>query len=184
MNYVHPDHLGTPRAVTRASDNALVWRWDNAEPFGDSAANEDPSGRGVFAFNLRFPGQYFDGGRNYRLHLPPHIPAKDFWSMIVHDPQTRSMLQTDQRFPSVSSQKPDLVVNPDSSVDLYFGPEPPVGKETNWLQTIPGKGWYAGLRLYGPLAPWFDKSWRPGELEEIPGARTRDLEQEAVGTHA
>ena len=58
--YVHPDHLGTPRAVTRPSDNALVWKWDNTEPFGNSLPNENPSGLGVFAYNLRFPGQYFD----------------------------------------------------------------------------------------------------------------------------
>jgi RHS repeat-associated protein len=58
--YVHPDHLGTPRAITRASDNQFVWKWDNTEPFGNSAPNENPSGLGAFAFNLRFPGQYFD----------------------------------------------------------------------------------------------------------------------------
>jgi hypothetical protein len=112
-------------------------------------------------------GKYLDGGKSYRLHLPPNIPAKDFWSVVVHDPQTRSMLQTDQRFPSLSSQKVDLLVNSDSSVDVYFGPEPLPGKEANWVQTIPGKGWYVGLRLYGPLEPWFDQSWRPGEIELV-----------------
>ncbi len=112
-------------------------------------------------------GHCLDGGRTYWLHLPPNIPAKDFWSVIVHDPQTRSMLQTDQRFPSISSQTAGLQVNPDSSVDVYFGPEPPPGKEANWVQTIPGKGWWVGLRLYGPLEPWFDQSWRPGEIERI-----------------
>jgi hypothetical protein len=112
-------------------------------------------------------GRYLDGGETYRLRLPPNIPAKDFWSVIVHDPQTRSMLQTDQRFPSLSSQTEGLVVNSDGSVDLYFGPEPPSGKDANWIQTIPGKGWYVGLRLYGPLASWFDKTWRPGEIERV-----------------
>jgi len=112
-------------------------------------------------------GRYLDGGKTYRLHLPPNIPVKDFWSVLVYDPQTRSMLQTDQRFPSVSSQKEDLVVNPDTSVDIYFGPEPPPGKEANWVQTIPGKGWFIMLRLYGPLEPWFDKTWRPGEIELV-----------------
>ena len=112
-------------------------------------------------------GRYLDGGRSYRLHLPPNVPVKDFWSLLVYDPQTRSMLQTDQRFPSVSSQKADLVVNPDSSVDVHFGPTPPAGKEANWVQTIPGKGWYVTLRLYGPLEPWFDKTWRPGEIELV-----------------
>jgi len=112
-------------------------------------------------------GHYLDGGKTYRLHLPPNIPMKDFWSVVVYDTQTRSMLQTDQRFPSLSSQKKDLFVNPDSSVDVYFGPEPPVGKESNWIQTIPGKGWCTYLRLYGPLEPWFDQTWRPGEIERV-----------------
>ena len=112
-------------------------------------------------------GDYLDGGKTYRLHLPAGIPAKDFWSVIAYDPQTRSMLQTDQRFPSLSSQKEGIHVNPDTSVDVYFGPEPPPGKEANWVQTIPGKGWWVGLRLYGPLEPWFDKTWRPGEIEMV-----------------
>ena len=112
-------------------------------------------------------GRYLDGGTTYTLHLPPNIPAKDFWSLLVYDPQTRSMLQTDQRFPSLSSQKTDLVVNADSSVDAYFGPEPPAGHGSNWIQTIPGKGWFAFFRLYGPLEPWFDKTWRPGEIEIV-----------------
>jgi len=112
-------------------------------------------------------GRYLDGGKTYRLHLPPEIPAKDFWSVLVYDPQTRSMLQTDQRFPSISSQKQGIVVNPDTSVDVWFGPEPPAGKEPNWIQTIPGKGWFVFLRLYGPLEPWFDKTWRPGEIEQV-----------------
>jgi hypothetical protein len=112
-------------------------------------------------------GQHLDGAKTYRLHLPPNIPAKDFWSLLVYDSQTRSMLQTDQRFPSTGSQIKDLSVNPDTSVDVYFGPEPPPGKEANWIQTIPGKGWFVALRLYGPLEPWFDQTWRPGEIEMV-----------------
>ena len=77
------------------------------------------------------------------------------------------MLQTDQQFPSLSSQKPDIAVNPDGSVDVYFGPEAPAGQEANWIQTIPGKGWFVALRLYGPLEPWFDKTWRPGEIQIV-----------------
>ena len=122
-------------------------------------------------------GRYLDGGKTYRLHLPMGIPARDFWSLVVYDPQTRSMLQTDQQFPSIGSQKRGLLVNPDTSVDVYFGPEPPSGEEANWIQTLPGKGWFVALRLYGPLEPWFDKTWRPGEIEEIGlGTRTREVE--------
>jgi hypothetical protein len=110
-------------------------------------------------------GQYLDGGKRYRLHLPPNIPVTNFWSVVVYDPQTRGLLQTDQQFPSISSLKKGVIINPDNSVDAWFGPEPPPGKEANWIQTIPGKGWWVSLRLYGPLDPWFDKTWRPGEIE-------------------
>jgi hypothetical protein len=112
-------------------------------------------------------GDPFDGAKTYRLRLPPNIPVKDFWSVIVYDNQTRSMLQTDQRFPSVSSQDKDIKINEDGSVDVWFGPEAPAGLEHNWVQTIPGKGWFMILRLYGPLEPWFDQTWRPGEIEPV-----------------
>ena len=112
-------------------------------------------------------GSYLDGAKDYRLHLPPDVPAKDFWSVVVYDPQTRSELQTGQRFPSKNNATDGVAANPDGSVDLYFGPQPPKGFEANWIQTIPGKGWFSLLRLYGPLEPWFDKTWRPGEFELV-----------------
>ncbi len=112
-------------------------------------------------------GQYLDGGKTYRLHLPPDIPVGEFWAVTVYDPQTRSMLQTDQPLPEVSSKMSHTVINADTSADVWFGPEPVPGHEGNWIQTVPGKGWFAFLRLYGPLEPWFDKTWRPGEIEPL-----------------
>jgi len=110
-------------------------------------------------------GNYLDGSKTYKLNIPKDVPAKDFWSVVVYDPQTRSELQTSQNFPSRNNKRDKLLENKDGSVDLYFGPKAPKGKESNWLETVPGKGWFVLLRLYGPLEPWFDKTWRPGEFE-------------------
>jgi hypothetical protein len=112
-------------------------------------------------------GDYLDGSKSYKLTIPPNVPAADFWSVVVYDPQTRSELQTGQKFPSKNNKRDRLTENADGSVDLYFGPEALAGHEANWIQTVPGKGWWVLLRLYGPLDPWFDKTWRPGEFEPI-----------------
>ena len=109
-------------------------------------------------------GKYFDGGKTYRLHLPPNVPVNNFWSLIPYDTQSRSVLQTDQRDVALTSDSGTVQANADGSVDVYFGPKAPAGKERNWIQTIPGKGWFTMLRLYGALEPWFDKTWRPGEI--------------------
>lgn len=110
--------------------------------------------------------QPFDGSKTYKVHIPANVPAKDFWALTVYDSQTRSQLQTDQRFPSVDSLG-DLKQNEDGSYDIYFGPKAPEGFEQNWLQTIPGKSWFTVLRMYGPLEPWLNRTWRPSEVEQV-----------------
>ena len=112
-------------------------------------------------------GDFLEGDKSYKLNVPKDVPAKDFWSVVAYDPQTRSELQTSQPFPSKNNERDDLMVSTDGSVDLYFGPKAPKGKERNWVQTVPGKGWFVLLRLYGPTEPWFDKTWRPGEIELV-----------------
>lgn len=106
-----------------------------------------------------------DGSKTYELHLPTDVPVADFWAVTLYDAQTRSMLQTDQQFPTLGSQSDGFVRNDDGSYDLCFGPHAPAGKESNWLQTIPGKSWFCILRMYGPLQPWLDQKWRPSEIE-------------------
>ena len=108
-----------------------------------------------------------EGQKKYKLHLPSPIPASDFWSILVYDQFSRLIIHADQPWPSVFSNKTDLVYNNDGSVDVWFGPEEIKGKENNWLQTLPGEQWYMILRLYYPLESWFNKKWRPGEIEEI-----------------
>jgi hypothetical protein len=109
-------------------------------------------------------GRYLDGGKTYKITLPAPIPAGQFWSFMVYDGQTRSMLETDQKLAGLDSNQPSMKKNPDGSVTIWFAPAPP-GQETNWVQTMPGKGWNTLLRLYAPLEPWFDKTWKPGDFE-------------------
>ncbi|GAB3389966.1 DUF1254 domain-containing protein [Humibacter soli] len=110
-------------------------------------------------------GVPLDGSKTYRLRLPADAPAKDFWSVVVYDPQTRSELQTGQPLPSRNSKRDALVYNDDGSVDIVFGPDEPTTLTSNWVQTVAGKGWFVLLRLYGPLQPWFDGTWKPGDIE-------------------
>ncbi|WP_419659987.1 DUF1254 domain-containing protein [Desulfosarcina variabilis] len=111
-------------------------------------------------------GNALDGGKTYKIHLPPNVPAKDFWSFTLYDNQTRSMLQTDQRFPAVDSLG-KVKANVDGSYDIYFGPKAPEGMEYNWIQTVPGKAWNTIFRLYGPLQPFYDKTWKPSDPELV-----------------
>ncbi|MCB1130902.1 MAG: DUF1254 domain-containing protein [Verrucomicrobiae bacterium] len=109
--------------------------------------------------------QPFDGSKAYKLHIPANPPVNAFWAVTIYDPQTRSMLQTSQPFPTVGSQTEGIKQNADGSTDIYFSPKAPEGFENNWLETVPGKSWFVILRMYGPLKPWLDQSWRPGEVE-------------------
>ncbi len=110
-------------------------------------------------------GHALDGAKPYKLHFPPEVPVKDFWAVTMYDTQTRSQLQTDQRFPTLGSQDDGLEYNPDGSCDIWFAPEAPAGHEHNWLQTIPGKSWFIAFRVYGPEQAWIDQTWRPGDIE-------------------
>jgi len=112
-------------------------------------------------------GNALDGSKTYKIHLPPNVPAKDFWSFTLYDNQTRAMLQTDQRFPGLDNNKEGLKSNKDGSYDIYFGPKAPKDMENNWIQTVPGKGWNTIFRLYGPLQPFYDKTWKPGDPELV-----------------
>lgn len=121
-----------------------------------------------YAFGTRdSDGHILHGEKNYKLNMPANVPAQDFWSIVVYDPQTRSMLQTDQAFPNKNSQKDKLIYNEDGSCDLYFGSTAPEGKEANWIQTVPGKAWVTLFRTYGPLNSWFDKTWQLKDFELV-----------------
>jgi hypothetical protein len=112
-------------------------------------------------------GDFLDGGTNYSLHIPADIPVKNFWSIVVYDAESRSLLRSGAPYPSVS-QYTGPQSNDDGSIDIYFGPDPIVnGKEKNWIQTVAGKGWFVLFRFYGPLDSFFDKTWKPDDIKKL-----------------
>jgi hypothetical protein len=121
--------------------------------------------------NVDTDGEPFDGAKTYRVRLPKDIPAARFWSLNVYDNQTRSLLQTDQLYPRAGSQEypsPAAEAESDGSTVVYISPAQPDGVAAgNWIQTDSDKGWFVILRCYSPLQPFFDKTWRPGEIETV-----------------
>ncbi len=105
-------------------------------------------------------GEWLDGGNHYILRLPADIPVKTFWSIDIYDPQTRSLLQTSNPWPSVNSLHGDVTTDDNGDTIIHFSPERPADAD-NWLETVPGKGWFVILRLYGALEPWFEKPGGP-----------------------
>jgi hypothetical protein len=108
-------------------------------------------------------GQWLDGGKNYTLRVPPNVPAKEFWAVTVYDVLTRSMIDTDTQKAGVSSHD-QLTANADGSIDIHFGPKGPKDGG-NWIKTIPGRGWFAYFRWYGPTEAFFDKTWKLPDVE-------------------
>jgi hypothetical protein len=111
-------------------------------------------------------GQNFDGGRSYRLAVPPNAPVNQYWSATVYDRATHGLIR-DMPRSGRGSQSPGLQKNADGSVDIYFGPKPPAGKGTNWVPTSPNGQFEVLFRFYGPEKPLFDKTWKLPDIERI-----------------
>ena len=110
-------------------------------------------------------GGWLMGNNTYHIHVPANVPVENYWSFVIYDAETRSLLDNGQLFPSVASND-NLKFNPDGSADLYFGPERPNGA-LNWIRTVSGRGWFGGFRFYSPTQAYFDKKWKPGDIEKV-----------------
>jgi hypothetical protein len=110
-------------------------------------------------------GNWLDGNQSYRLHIDPNVPVEDFWSVMVYDAESRSMILNDQ-LPGMDSNM-KLETNEDGSVDLYFGPKPPKGANANYLKTLSDEGFFLYFRAYGPKKEWNDRSWVLDDLERL-----------------
>jgi hypothetical protein len=103
-------------------------------------------------------GHAYNGGKTYRLNVPPNVPVQQYWSVTAYDRETHALIKDVSRA-SRSSQIPVLQKNSDGSIDLYFGPKAPAGKETNWVPTDPKREFELMFRAYGPTKDFFDKKW-------------------------
>jgi hypothetical protein len=114
-------------------------------------------------------GRNLDGRHTYRLAVPANAPVKQYWSATVYDRATHGLIRKQSRL-SRSSQSPGLQTNADGSVDVYFGPKAPAGKQSNWIPTRAGGAFEVLFRLYGPDKSFFDKKWVLPDIERV-GAR-------------
>ena len=131
-----------------------------------------------YLFGLRdTDGNFLAGEHSYRVHLPKDIPAANYWSVVLYDADTRGLLDNGEPFPSVASNQ-KMTSNQDGSVDVFFGPIQPEDKNTNWIKTVPGRGYFAGVRLYSPTQAFFDQTWRPDNIKKLSGSATTSKNKE------
>jgi hypothetical protein len=146
--------------------NCRPWFFSNYYAVSPGMLSQIP-GKGAF-YVMAFTdseGVPLTGGSTYQMTLPKDVPAANFWSVTLYEAENGSGLANGQPFPSLGSRD-NPVQNADGSTDIYFAVKAPEGKEKNWLATIPGKGYFAILRLYGPTEPALTKQWKPSDLKK------------------
>src|SRR5882724_6706153 len=120
---------------------------------------------GTGQFYLMTVKDSLDGGGTYRLTVPANAPVKQYWSATAYDRATHALIRN-LPWSSRSSQTPGIKKNADGSVDIYFGPKAPAGKESNWIPTSTEGKFEVLFRLYGPEKPLFDKTWKLPDIEK------------------
>lgn len=148
-------------------DERASWFYE-AVGLSEGMTTQTPGEGQVYLSSYRdAKGQWFDGGRTYHLHVPPDVPAGQWWSVALYDIETRCFMDTKYDKVEIGSRT-GLAKNADGSVDLVFAPEPPKDTpESNWIPTVPGRAWFTYFRLYAPLKPYFDASWRLPDIEAV-----------------
>src|SRR5262249_48409754 len=127
-------------------------------------------------------GQSYEGSKSYRLTVPPNVPIDQYWSVTAYDRQTHALIKNMSRA-SRASNAAELQKNSDGSVDIWFGPKAPAGKESNWVPTDPARKFELMFRLYAPKKEFFDKVWKLPDVEKVAaqGMGRRGLCREAGG---
>jgi len=149
-------------------DGAAAWFYEAVTNDESMHGQETGWGQVYMAAYKDGDGDWLDGAKDYTLHIPPNPPMEAFWSVTLYDVSTRAIIQNTVKKADLSSRQ-KLQKNKDGSVDLYFGPTSPKGKESNWVQTMPKKAWFPYFRLYSPTKPFLDQSWVLPDIEKAKG---------------
>ena len=109
-------------------------------------------------------GVSYDGSKTYHLHVPANVPVEQYWSVTAYDRETHALIKHMDRA-SRASNSADIEKNADGSIDIYFGPKAPAGKQSNWIPTDPQRRFELMFRAYGPSKAFFEKQWRLPDVE-------------------
>lgn len=160
---------GSPvfEADTYLNLNALISFFHKAYSTSNAMVIAMPGKGSQYLIGLRdADGNFLTGEYAYRVHLPANVPAANYWSVVLYDADTRALLDNGEPFPSVASNQ-QMTFNQDGSADVYFGPETPNDQAANWIKTVPGRGYFVGMRLYSPTQAFFDQSWKPDNIVKM-----------------
>ncbi len=149
-----------------ALDERTAWFYEAVTLTAGMTTKTPGQGQQYLGIQKDKDGNWLQGGNSYTLHVPPDVPVKQFWSITLYDTETRCFIHTPHNIAGVDSRG-NLIQNADGSVDLYFGSTSPPGKETNWVPTVPGRGWFAYFRFYAPTEPYFDLTWSLPDIEKV-----------------
>ncbi len=142
-----------------ALDERTAWFYEAVTLTAGMTSKTPGKGQAYIGVQKSRDGQWLKGEHAYTLHVPANAPVEQFWAMTLYDTQTRCFIENEYEIAGLDSRS-DLIKNQDGSVDLYFGPKAPEGKEKNWIPTVPGKGWFGYFRFYAPTRAYFDRSWQ------------------------
>jgi hypothetical protein len=158
---------GLPGGVYRdtAARNGLYYQAISSSP---AMVTKTPGVGSVYLLGVSDKaGAPLDGGKTYRLHVPPNPPMKQFWAATIYDIETRAFIQNGEQRSEISSKTTGIKTNADGSVDVYVGPTAPQGFEGNWVKSVPGKAWFTYFRLYAPTEAYFDQSWPLPDFDKV-----------------
>jgi hypothetical protein len=162
---LQPEHM---TEYTQQFEERVAWTYTACGVSPSMQARVPGKGSTYFATYHNADGDWLDGGKSYKFTVAPNPPAAQMWVCSVYELENRSVIQNgeDQRT-EISSLSKGLEANPDGSIDLYFGPEAPAGKESNWIKTNKDENWFVWFRLYAPTEKYFDRSWPMNDIKEV-----------------